>query len=88
MFLAAIRGYDKKTGREVLAVGKPRETHGDIFCRVGGRLDIDDINGFVDSKTLKYHTRKAAAAIAEEVTGNEDMDFESSESYIELRDKC
>ena len=83
MFLAAIIGFDKKTGKEIVAIGLPNENHGDIYNRVAGRLDItDDSFGFVDPKTLKYYSRKNAASIAEQVTGDKDSDFESSEYYV------
>jgi hypothetical protein len=85
MFLTAILGYNKKTGKETLAIGGPRETHGDVYMRVAGRLDINDISGFVDSETLKYYNRKTAARIAAAMSGNKDADFESSEYHIGLR---
>ena len=88
MFLAAIIGNNKRTGKETIAIGTPRENHGDVYMRVAGRLDITDAYGFVDEDTLKYFNRKNASKVTEELTGDHDSDFESSEAYLELRDKC
>ena len=88
MFLAAILGYNKRNGKLTLAIGLPTENHSDVYMRVAGRLDITDAFGFVDPVTFKYYNRKNAAVIAEKATGNHDLDFESSEGYLELRDKC
>ena len=87
MFLAAIIGYNKVTGKETLAIGGLRETHGDIYMRVAGRLDINDISGFVDRETFKYYSRARAARIAELMSGDKDADFGSSEYHIGLRYK-